>query len=150
VTLEGNALLKASFVHNTFNLDCFADDTGLEIDALNGKPGVFSARYAGLENNFEANVSKILYELKDIENRSARFRTVICLIINRKILYFDGTIEGAITKERRGNQGFGYDPVFIPNGYNLTFAEMSLEQKNRISHRAIATTKLLEFLNKTY
>ena len=150
MTLEGNALLKASFVHNTFNLDCFADDTGLEIDALGGKPGVFSARYAGQENNFEANVSKVLNELKDVENRSARFRTVICLIFNSKIHYFEGSIEGAITKERRGNQGFGYDPVFIPDGYNLTFAEMSLEQKNTISHRAIATTKLLEFLNKTY
>lgn len=148
MTLEGNALLKALFIHKRFKLDCFADDSGLEIDALGGKPGVFSARYAGPENNFEANLNKVLNELKDSKQRSARFRTVICLIINNRTLYFEGTIEGSITNEKRGFNGFGYDPIFIPAGQNLTFAEMSGEQKNNISHRAIATSKLLNYLTK--
>lgn len=147
-TLEENALTKSKTIHQKFNIDCFADDTGLEVDALNGAPGVFSARYAGPQCSFEDNVNKLLNELENIENRHARFRTVISLIINGQEYYFEGIVEGEITKERSGNEGFGYDPIFKPNGYDITFAEMSLDLKNKISHRGKAVLKLINFLKE--
>lgn len=147
-TLEGNASEKAFFVYNNYNINCFADDTGLEIDALKGAPGVLSARYAGKNKNFEANMQKVLENLSGISNRNARFRTVISLIINGQETLFEGIIRGTIIKEKRGNEGFGYDPVFKPEGYDLSFAEMSLEQKNSISHRGIAIRKLVDYLQK--
>jgi XTP/dITP diphosphohydrolase len=149
-TLEGNALLKAAFVKEKYGFDCFADDTGLEVDALNGRPGVYSARYAGEGHDFIANMQKLLEELQDIDNRSAKFRTVIALIVNGKQYLFDGQIDGWIINEMRGKKGFGYDPIFVPDGYDITFAEMSTEQKNLISHRAIATGKLIEFLRREF
>ena len=145
-TLEGNAHQKASYVKVHFGIDCFADDTGLEVEALRGAPGVFSARYAGPECNDRANYTKLLEELKEEENRSARFRTVICLISTHGVHYFEGIINGIISHEPRGVDGFGYDPVFVPEGQELTFAEMSSHQKNQISHRGIATRKLVDFL----
>lgn len=145
-TLEGNALLKAEFVYNRFGKSCFADDTGLEVEALNGQPGVYSARYAGNNHDFEANIDKLLVELAGKTNRKARFRTVIALIINNKALYFEGIVDGVITTERKGEKGFGYDPVFLPEGFDKTFAEMTLEEKNAISHRARAVSKLVEYL----
>ena len=147
-TLEGNALLKAQYVYNTFGKNCFADDTGLEIEALNGRPGVFSARYATNGHDFEANIDKVLLELKDIQNRKARFRTVIALILDGTVHYFEGIVNGEIISERRGMKGFGYDPVFLPDRYTETFAEMPLVEKNKISHRARATNKLVDFLNQ--
>lgn len=149
-TLEGNALLKAVFVREKYGYDCFADDTGLEVDALNGRPGVYSARYAGDGHNFIANMEKLLGDLQDIDNRSARFRTVIALIMNGNQYLFDGHINGHIISEMRGKKGFGYDPVFVPDGHNITFAEMSAKQKNLISHRAIATGKLVDFLCRQF
>ena len=131
-------------------MNCFADDTGLEIQALNGKPGVFSARYAGPEADSSKNIEKVLNELKGISNRKARFRTVISLIINNKEYQFDGIVNGQITESLKGEDGFGYDPIFVPEGYDKTFAEMSLESKNQISHRALAVNKLTEFLKKYY
>ncbi len=145
-TLEGNALLKARYVFEKYGYDCFADDTGLEVEALDGRPGVFSARYAGDGHDFEANMTKVLEELQGVENRSARFRTVVALILGGKEYQFEGIVRGQIIQARRGNEGFGYDPVFLPDGSNLTFAEMSLADKNRISHRARAVEKLAEFL----
>ena len=145
-TLEGNALEKAQFVNTKTGKNCFADDTGLEVEALNGTPGVFSARYAGPENNAEANVRKLLKELSYKKNRCAQFRCVIALIINNQEFFFEGIVKGKIIKEKRGDEGFGYDPVFIPDGYNKTFAEISLDEKNKISHRAIAVDKLADFL----
>lgn len=146
-TLEGNALLKAEFVFNRYGKNCFADDTGLEIEALNGRPGVFSARYATNGHDFEANIDKVLSELSGIENRKARFRTVIALILDGSVHYFEGIVNGEIIAEKKGGKGFGYDPVFLPDGYQLTFAEMSLSEKNTISHRAKAVNRLVEFLN---
>ncbi len=145
-TLEGNALQKARYIKAHFNYDCFADDTGLETDALNGAPGVFSARYAGKPHDAEMNIKKLLSKLEEEQNRKARFRTVIALIINGKEILFEGAVNGQITKEKRGETGFGYDPVFIPEGYNKTFAELGDEVKNKISHRADATHKLTEWL----
>jgi len=145
-TLQENALQKARFIHDQYGTDCFADDTGLEIDALNGRPGVLSARYAGAECDPEKNIRKILRELEGVANRSARFRTVIALILENKIHFFEGVVEGEILKEKHGEDGFGYDPVFRPSGYSQTFAEMPLEEKNRISHRAQAMQKLIDFL----
>ena len=147
-TLEGNADLKASYVYKNFGSDCFADDTGLEVDALGGKPGVFSARYAGEDGNADRNIEKLLSELQGQENRSARFRTVISLIIKGKAVHFEGIVEGAIIHERRGADGFGYDPVFLPDGYDKTFAEMDLGLKNSISHRGRAMRKLIEHLRE--
>lgn len=147
-TLQGNALLKARFVTTNFNLDCFADDTGLEIEALNGEPGVYSARYAGEEKSSEKNLQKVLQKLKGIENRNAQFRTVIALIIDGVEYLFEGVVKGKITTEQKGNDGFGYDPIFVPEGFDKTFAEMTLQEKNEISHRAIAVRKLAEFLNE--
>lgn len=145
-SLEGNADLKALFVYKNYGKDCFADDTGLEVDALGGKPGVYSARYAGEEGNAEKNIDKLLSELQEEENRKARFRTVISLIIQGKIMHFVGIVEGKILEERRGGEGFGYDPVFLPDGYTESFAEMDLTLKNEISHRGRATRKLIAFL----
>lgn len=147
-TLEGNALLKARYIFENYQLDCFADDTGLEVEALNGAPGVYSARYAGDAHNSEANMKKLLQDMKGIENRKAQFRTVFALIINGKEHLFEGIVKGEITKHRHGTSGFGYDPVFIPEGYTQTYAEMGNELKNKISHRALATNKLCNFLSK--
>ena len=147
-TLEGNALLKARYIFENYQLDCFADDTGLEVEALNGAPGVYSARYAGDAHNSEANMKKLLQDMEGIENRKAQFRTVFALIINGKEHLFEGIVKGEITKHRHGTSGFGYDPVFIPEGYTQTYAEMGNELKNKISHRALATNKLSNFLSK--
>lgn len=147
-TLEGNALIKARYIFENYQLDCFADDTGLEVEALNGAPGVYSARYAGDAHNSEANMKKLLNDLEGIENRKAQFRTVFALIINGKDHLFEGIVKGVITKNRRGTSGFGYDPIFIPEGYTQTYAEMGNELKNEISHRALATNKLCYFLSK--
>ena len=146
-SLEGNALLKARYIFDKYGCDCFADDTGLEIEALNGRPGVFSARYASDGHDFEANIDKVLGEMHGIDNRNARFRTVIALILDGKVNYFEGIVNGKIITERKGSEGFGYDPVFIPEGYTQTFAEMSLAEKNKISHRARAVARLVDFLN---
>ncbi len=145
-TIEGNAILKANYVTAKFGSDCFADDTGLEVEALDGAPGVHSARFAGEEKSPEKNMSKLLEELHNHSNRSARFVTVIALNINNEQHLFTGIINGTITNEPRGNGGFGYDPVFIPNGYDKTFAELSMVEKSRISHRGIATAKLIDFI----
>lgn len=145
-TLEGNALLKARYVFDKYGVNCFADDTGLEIEALNGRPGVLSARYATQGHDFEANIDKVLSELEGSVNRKARFRTVIVLIIDNTVNYFEGIVEGVIITERHGKEGFGYDPVFLPDGYKQTFAEMPLIEKNKISHRARAVNKLVDFL----
>lgn len=147
-TLEGNACLKARYIFEKYGFACFADDTGLEIDSLDGRPGVYSARYAGEPHNFEANIYKVLKELEGNKNRKARFRTVIILIVNGNEFQFEGAIEGRILEKRRGSKGFGYDPIFIPDGYNQTFAEMPLSEKNKISHRAIAVEKLIVFLKQ--
>ena len=145
-TIEGNASQKSFYIYKKYGVNCFADDTGLEIEALNGAPGVFSARYAGEEKNDEENIEKVLSELSNSENRNARFKTIISLVINGKETLFEGIINGTILQEKRGNRGFGYDPVFLPNGYNKPFAEMLPEIKNEISHRGIAVNKLVEFL----
>ena len=147
-TIEGNALSKARYIYDRCRCNVFADDTGLEVEALNGEPGVYSARYAGEDKNFDANIDKVLNLLADKENRKARFRTVIALIIDGKEFLFEGIIEGLITNERSGSGGFGYDPVFVPAGEIKTFAEMALTDKNRISHRALAFRKLVDFLIK--
>jgi XTP/dITP diphosphohydrolase len=145
--LEGNALLKAQYIFDKFGKNCFADDTGLEVEALDGRPGVFSARYATDGHDFEANIDKVLEELSNSKNRKARFRTVIALIIDGSVHYFEGIVNGEIISERKGIKGFGYDPVFLPDGYEQTFAEMPLTEKNKISHRARAVSKLVDFLN---
>ena len=147
-TLKENALIKAKFVKERFGLDCFADDTGLEVEALNNAPGIFSSRYAGVECNSEDNMQKLLLNLKDIENRNAQFRTVIALIMNGEEHYFEGIVKGEIIHQKEGTNGFGYDPVFKPSGYHKTFGELSEEIKNSLSHRAIATKKLVAFLLK--
>ena len=146
-TLEGNALLKSSYIYKNYHLDCFADDTGLEVEALNGAPGVYSARYAGGEgHDAQANMLKLLHELDGKENRKAQFRTAISLILDGKEYLFEGVIKGEIIKEKRGDSGCGYDPVFMPEGYDRTFAELGNDIKNQISHRALAVQKLCEFL----
>lgn len=148
-TLQGNAALKAQYIYDNYGLDCFADDTGLEVEALNGAPGIYSARYAGGEgHDSEANMKKLLSEMQDKDNRKARFRTVICLIEDGKENFFEGIVNGSIIRERKGGAGFGYDPVFMPDGYSETFAEMGNDEKNKISHRARAVQKLCEYLNK--
>ena len=144
--LEGNALAKARYIHNATGKDVFADDTGLEIDGLNGLPGVHSARFAGENKDSLANIEKVLSLLSGAINRRARFRTVIALILENKEYLFEGIVTGVIINEKRGNRGFGYDPVFIPEGKNQTFAEIEPDEKNRISHSAIAFEKLKEFL----
>ncbi len=147
-TIQGNAMQKALYVSEKYKVDCFADDTGLEVEALGGKPGVKSARYAGSGHDFEANVTKLLNELNGQLNRRARFKTVISLVVSDNEMLFEGIINGIISIERRGKGGFGYDPVFIPDGYEQTFAEMSADLKNTISHRAIATRKLIKYLKE--
>jgi XTP/dITP diphosphohydrolase len=144
-TIEGNAILKANYVTEKFGLNCFADDSGLEVDALNGEPGVFSARYAGEPKNDDNNTNKLLLNLKDKANKKANFKTVICLNINGKQHLFTGIINGEITTQKKGTNGFGYDPIFIANGYSKTFAELSMTEKSTISHRGIAVKQLVEF-----
>ena len=145
-TLEANALQKAQYIYDHYNMDVFADDTGLEVEALNGEPGVYSARYAGEGHDSEANMSKLLKELGENNNRKARFRTVIALIQKGEVHEFEGIVNGEIIRERRGGEGFGYDPIFQPDGYSQTFAELGTDIKNQISHRARATQKLCAFL----
>ena len=147
-TLEGNAMQKAQYIKDKFGMDCFADDTGLEVDALNNAPGVFSARYAGPGHDSEANMKKLLHEMEGKENRKARFRTVITLLLDGKEYTFEGIVKGNIIEEKRGDSGFGYDPIFVPEGYDLTFAELGNDIKNKISHRAEAVKKLSAFLKK--
>ena len=150
-TLECNALQKAHYVYDNYHISCFADDTGLEVDALGGEPGIYSARYAGNNHDSEANMTKLLAKLGDNKNRKARFRTVIALILDGKNVeekIFEGIVEGSIIKERRGGEGFGYDPIFQPEGYNHTFAELGSDIKNKISHRARATAKLVDELKQ--
>ncbi len=146
-TLDGNAEIKARFVKEKYGYDCFADDTGLEVEALNGAPGVYSARYAGPGHNSEANMALLLENMKDKENRKARFRTVICLIEGDSMKKFEGIVDGVIIRERRGDNGFGYDPVFVPEGFERTFAELTSEEKNEISHRGLATAKLIDYFH---
>ena len=145
-TLEENASQKVRFIHNRFSVNCFADDTGLEVDALDGNPGVHSARYAGDHKSTKDNVRKLLADLKGESNRKAQFRTVISLIIDGTEKQFEGIIRGQIIDDLRGENGFGYDPIFVPEGYSKTFAELNLSIKNRISHRAIAIQKLVSYL----
>jgi len=147
-TLEKNAIEKATVIYSLTNENCFSEDTGLEVNVLNGAPGVKSARYAGEGRNFEDNINKLLQNMQGKEDRSARFRTVVSLIWNKEEYYFEGICEGRIIDEPRGGKGFGYDPVFVPGGSNKTFAEMSLEEKNTFSHRRKATDKLVQFLKE--
>jgi XTP/dITP diphosphohydrolase len=147
-TLEENAMFKARFIHNLTGLNVFADDTGLEIESLDGRPGIHSARFAGENKNFEANIDKVLLLMTGIMDRKAVFRTVIALVIDNQEFLFEGMASGTILNERRGDNGFGYDPIFLPDKENLSFAEMTLEQKNNISHRAKAFEKLKQFLSQ--
>jgi XTP/dITP diphosphohydrolase len=147
-SLEGNAALKSAYVLKYYRMDCFADDTGLEIEALNGEPGIFSARYAGQSKNSDDNMNLVLEKLKGNNNRKARFRTVISLRFQGSEHSFEGIVNGKICTEKSGKEGFGYDPIFQPEGYDCTFSEMSMEEKNRISHRGIAVQKLIDFLAK--
>lgn len=148
-TIEGNALQKARFIYNRFQKDCFADDTGLEVDALNGAPGVYSARYAGVNCSYADNVNKLLEAMKGETNRNASFKTVVAYIHEGKAYRFEGIVKGQILTKAQGDGGFGYDPVFVPDGYQQSFAEMSAGLKNRISHRGIAVQKLVRFLLST-
>lgn len=149
-TLQGNALQKAQFVHERYHCNCFADDTGLEIDALDGRPGVYSARYAGEGCSFDDNVRKVLAELENVPlaQRTARFRTVVALVLDGRTYFFEGKVEGFMTLERHGVEGFGYDPIFLPEGYGQTFAEMDASEKNRISHRGRAMAQMVGFLER--
>ncbi|MCX6297251.1 MAG: non-canonical purine NTP diphosphatase [Bacteroidetes bacterium] len=146
-TIEGNASQKAFYVFEKYHKNCFADDTGLEIEALDGKPGVLSARYAAESRDANENMDKVLSEMSGLKNRKARFKTVISLVIDGKEIQFEGIVNGQILKEKKGSQGFGYDPIFLPDGFNISFAEMNLSEKNKISHRALAVNKLVEYLN---
>ena len=146
-TLEGNALQKARYIKEHFGYDCFADDTGLEVEALHNAPGVYSARYAGPGHDSEANMDKLLHEMENKKNRKARFRTVIALILNGKEYLFEGIVNGEILTSKHGQEGFGYDPIFRPEGFQESFAEMPLHEKNRISHRGQAVRELCRFLN---
>ncbi len=146
-TLKSNAIQKARYVHDKFGVNCFADDTGLEVAALDGRPGVYSARYAGNSADSSDNIEKLLTELKGVEDRRASFRTVIALIIANQEYLFEGIIHGTIAESASGSEGFGYDPVFIPDGFSKTFSEIGVEEKNKISHRSIATKKLVDFLS---
>lgn len=147
-TLQGNALQKVQFVHSKFKTNAFADDTGLEVEALNGDPGVYSARYAGESKSFDNNMDKLLKNLEGEKNRRAQFRTAVALILNNEEYLFEGVCKGVITLEKIGDKGFGYDPIFIPDGFDRTFAQMTLEEKAKISHRGLAVAKLIEFLKK--
>ena len=146
-TIEGNAIFKAKYINEKFNINVFADDTGLEVEALNGEPGVHSARYAGTTRSSEKNIKKLLKNLKNIKNRNARFKTVIALIIDNKLHIFSGIVEGYILDSPKGNNGFGYDPIFCPNGFDKSFAELTLKEKNLISHRSLAMKKLIDFIS---
>jgi len=146
-TIEGNSIQKAEFINKKYKIDCFADDTGLEVTYLRGNPGVHSARYAGIPISGKRNINKLLKELEGVSDRSARFKSIITLIINQKLIQFEGIVNGKINEAPSGNKGFGYDPVFIPDGFKETFAEMSSDQKNEISHRAIAIKKLMKYLS---
>ena len=146
-TIEGNALQKARYVRDNYKIDCFAEDTGLEITVLNGEPGVYSARYAGEDKDSEANMAKVLTKLEGKSDRAAQFKTVVALTLNEKEYTFEGICKGHIATAKSGSKGFGYDPIFIPEGYDVSFAEMSAEEKNRISHRGKAIDKLKDFLN---
>ncbi len=146
-TIEGNAILKANYVTENYSLPCFADDTGLEIESLNNEPGVYSARYAGEQKNAEDNMNLVLDKLSSETNRNAQFKTIIALNINNEQHLFEGIVKGEITTEKSGSQGFGYDPIFQPEGFSTTFAEMTMEQKSVISHRGIAVQKLINFLS---
>lgn len=145
-TIEDNAIQKAQYVYEKYGYNCFADDTGLEIEALNGEPGVYSARYAGEQKNPEMNMNKVLEKLENVTNRTAQFKTVIALIIDGKLTCFEGVVDGKITKEKSGYEGFGYDPIFMPTGYDKTFSEMRITEKNEISHRGRAVQKLVHYL----
>lgn len=145
-TIEGNAVLKANYITEKYGLNCFADDSGLEVDILNGEPGVFSARYAGEPKNDDNNIDKLLLNLKDKTNKKANFKTVICLNLNGEQYLFTGIVNGQIIEEKKGANGFGYDPVFVADGYTKTFAELTMEEKSHISHRGIAVRQLVEFL----
>ena len=148
-TLEDNALQKAEYIKQHYGMDCFADDTGLEVEALNGAPGVHSARYAeGTDHDSNANMDKLLKELGNNNNRKARFRTVIALLLNGETYQFEGIVNGHIAYEKNGTEGFGYDPIFVPEGYDHSFAELGMDIKNRISHRARAVKKLADFLHQ--
>ena len=149
-TLQGNALIKARYIYEKYGVDCFADDTGLEVEALDGAPGVYSARYAGEECNSEANMKKLLHNLTDKNNRNAQFRTVIALIINGEERLFNGIVKGVIATEKMGTSGFGYDPIFIPEGFSESFAQMDASMKNSISHRYRATEELSKFLKEKH
>ncbi len=149
-TLEENALIKAKHIYEKFNLNCFADDSGLEVESLNNEPGVYSARYAGSEKNDNANMDKLIANLSLQTNRKARFRTVISLILDGKEYSFEGIISGQIINEKKGEHGFGYDPIFVPDGFEKTFAELNAEIKNQISHRALAVKKLVDFLAQNH
>jgi XTP/dITP diphosphohydrolase len=149
-TLEDNSLQKAEYVFKKYKVTCFADDTGLEVEVLNGAPGVYSARYAGEQRSAEANMDLLLKNLEGKSDRKAQFRTVITLIQPEGLHQFEGTVEGTILEQRRGKGGFGYDPIFLPYGFSKTLAEMSMEEKNQISHRARATEKLIKFLTGTH
>lgn len=148
-TFEENAIMKARYIKEKYGYDCFADDSGLEVTALNNAPGVFSARYAGEPSNSLRNIEKLMQNMQGIADRSARFRTCIALLYAGEEYIFEGCIEGSIIDTLRGENGFGYDPLFIPQGYDITFAEMSSDEKNKISHRAIATKRLVEFLTNS-
>jgi XTP/dITP diphosphohydrolase len=150
LTLQENAIIKANYVTKNYGYNCFADDTGLEVDFLKGKPGVYSARYAGEDNNAENNMQKLLAELSGVEDRKAKFRTVIALNLNKKQTLFKGICNGNILKTKQGEKGFGYDPIFMPKGFDNSFAEMTLAEKGKISHRGKAVNQLIEFLNKIY
>jgi XTP/dITP diphosphohydrolase len=147
-SIEGNAAQKAFYIYEKYHYNCFADDTGLEIEALDNRPGVMSARYAGHDRNADANIAKVLEELKQEDNRVAHFKTVISLVMNGEEMQFEGVVEGTISKEKRGDKGFGYDPIFVPKGSDRSFAEMEMNEKNKISHRALAVNKLVDYLNK--
>jgi XTP/dITP diphosphohydrolase len=147
-TIEGNATFKAEFIHSKFGVNVFADDTGLEVEVLNGKPGVHSARFAGNESNSNKNINKLLELLKNKKNRKARFKTIIVLIFKQQIYQFEGIVNGEILYKRKGKNGFGYDSIFKPKGFDKSFAELSIEIKNKISHRAIAMSKLIDFIKE--
>ena len=147
-TIKKNAMFKAKFVNIQTGKNVFADDTGLEIDSLNGEPGVYSARYSGVDRNSDKNIELVLTKLKNKSNRNSRFKTIISLILDGKSVNFEGVVEGKITEEKRGSNGFGYDPIFQPNGYASTFGEMSLNEKNKISHRSIAINKMVQYLKE--
>jgi len=150
LTLRDNAFIKAKTIYEKYNISSIADDTGLEVYALNGQPGVFSARYAGEPSNANQNIKKLLLNLSQVKDRRARFRTVICLKTSFSELFFEGVVEGVITTKTMGEGGFGYDPIFLPNGYFQTFSQMTLEEKNKISHRGIAVDKLVTYLNSLH